>query len=225
MIVFDRDGPLPRESEFDAGPHDTTPPGFARRREGTARPHAGPSSDGRDRGVRYAVIFVVGERRPALHIREHIVPGVADLAGEETDRIDLGLVQERHAAEGADRAGVGPVQIGPVALGLHAEHPVGRLPTIADLTADQAPRRVVTTQPGRHRNAAGPTIVARCAAGVETDIEAAPIIEWRDHRRRLCVGRCREIRACRAREGHRRSKSNSNHCQSPHSNPQCKQKR
>src|SRR5665647_1352086 len=127
----------------------------------------------------------MGEGRAALQIPEHVVPGIADLAGEEADGIDLGLVQERHTAERANRAGVRSLQIGPVALSLHAEHPVGCLPTIADLTAGQTTRRIVATQAGRNGNAASPALVAGTAAAIKTDIEAAPVVDRRDDGRRF----------------------------------------
>ena len=60
------------------------------------------------------VIFIVGESRAALQISEHVVPGITDLTGEETDRIDLGLILERHTTERANRAGVGALQIASV---------------------------------------------------------------------------------------------------------------
>ena len=117
MIVFERDRPLRGEAEFDAGSNHAAPTGLTCLRERAPRSNAKSSSDGSYGGVRYPGIFVVGKGRAALQICEHVVPGIADLAGEETDGIDFGLVDEGHTAEGANRAGVGSLQISPVALG------------------------------------------------------------------------------------------------------------
>src|SRR3982751_4514302 len=37
-------------------------------------------------------VFVVGDRSATLHVPKNVAPGVADLAGEEADGVDLGLV-------------------------------------------------------------------------------------------------------------------------------------
>src|ERR1700743_3906893 len=108
MVVFERDRPARREAELDAGADRATPTGFAGAVEG-------------DPGEK-AVVPVAGHSRAALHIAKHVVPGIADLTGEETDRIDPGLVDDGRERRG--RARIRAVQVGPVALGFNAEHPV-----------------------------------------------------------------------------------------------------
>ena len=39
-----------------------------------------------------AIVLVVGDRGAALHVPEHVVPGIAGLAGEQAESVDLGLV-------------------------------------------------------------------------------------------------------------------------------------
>src|SRR5581483_3387332 len=119
-------------------------------------------------------------------------PGVADLTREETDRIDPGLVDDRRERRG--RARIRTLQVRPVALGLEAEHPVARLPAIADLTTDETAGRIMATfRHGRDRSDADngvevPALVAGAAAAVEADIEATPVVDRGDHRGRLSVG-------------------------------------
>src|ERR1700733_10035101 len=129
MVIFDRDRPARREAGFKAGPDSATPTRFA-----------GLIEDGTDReanrgGLCDPAILIVRDGCAALHVPEHVVPGVADLAGEEADGVDLGLVQDRGSCEGSERADVRSFQVRPVALRFEAEHPVGHLPAIAALTA------------------------------------------------------------------------------------------
>ena len=84
---------------------------------------------------------------------------------------------------------VGAPQIGPIALGLEPEHPGAGLPTIADLTADHAAGRVVATfchgrvalddDAEEAERVVVPALAARCAAAVEADVEAAPVVRRR----------------------------------------------
>ena len=85
------------------------------------------------------VVLVVGDGRTALHVEQRVVPGVADLAGEQTERVDLGAVAigSEHVAD------IVAAEIGPVALRFNAEHDRTLLPAIADLATDGAAGRVV----------------------------------------------------------------------------------
>src|SRR5207248_2475271 len=78
LIVVERDRPARRVADFDAGADSAAPAGFAR---GVER-HAGQETG----------VLVAGHGGTALHVPEDVVPGVANLAREEADCIDLGLV-------------------------------------------------------------------------------------------------------------------------------------
>src|ERR1041384_1319276 len=82
MVVFQPNGPVRCEAEFDAGPNHATPTGFARivDLQAARRKDAG--------------ISVVSDRGAAFHIQQQVVPAVADLAGEKADGVDRGLVGE-----------------------------------------------------------------------------------------------------------------------------------
>src|SRR6185369_871600 len=82
-----------------------------------------------------ALVLVAGNRGAALHVPEDVVPGVADLAGEQAQRVNLRAVGDG-AGRQEEQAGVGAGEVRPVALGFKTEHPVAGLPAIADLTAD-----------------------------------------------------------------------------------------
>ncbi|KTT92199.1 hypothetical protein NS44R_14730, partial [Mammaliicoccus sciuri] len=82
MVVFDTSGPVRREADFDAGADGAAPAGVA----GAAGEHAGRREEG--------PVTIVGQRRTTLGVQQHVVDGVADLAGEQAERVDLGLVGE-----------------------------------------------------------------------------------------------------------------------------------
>jgi hypothetical protein len=70
-----------------------------------------------------------------------IAAGRPDLAGEQAEPFDLGIV----GPSGNENADIRSRRISPVALRLQSEHPTGALPTVADLTAN--PRALETDQP------------------------------------------------------------------------------
>src|SRR3954462_5797294 len=80
VVVFNGIGPVRRKTDFNSGPDSTAPAGFARLIIFDAR----CGEEG--------AVFVVGDRSAALHVPRNVGPGVADLAGEEADDVDLGLV-------------------------------------------------------------------------------------------------------------------------------------
>src|SRR6185437_1574024 len=159
---LDGDRPARSEADFDADADHAAPAGFGGSVEHDA--------------AEQAVVLVAGDGSATLDVAEHVVPGVADLTGEEADRVDLGLVDNRR--ERCGRACIRALQVGPVALGFKAEHPVAGLPAIADLATDEAAGRIVATfRHGRDRSRAGdvvqvPALVARTAAAVHADVEA-----------------------------------------------------
>src|SRR5438034_8918351 len=83
----------------------------------------------------------MGNGGAALDIPKHVVPGIADLAGEQAERVDLGVVNPG----GNEGANIGSLQIGPVALRFQTEHPGRGLPTVSNLTANHPAGRIVTT--------------------------------------------------------------------------------
>ena len=80
VIVLDRYRPIRCESVFEARSDDSTPAGFTRRIEQRAS------------GGHRTSEFVVGHGGATLHIPKHVVPGITDLAGEQAERFDLGIV-------------------------------------------------------------------------------------------------------------------------------------
>ena len=183
VIVLDRKRPVRCESEFDARSDDTTPACFTRRIEQHAC------------GGHRTSEFVVGHGGAALHIPKDVVPGIPDLAGEQAERFNLGIV----SPVGNEGANIRSPQISPVALRFETEHPTGALPTVTNLTADHSAGRIVTTftEDGHDsctrkvRNI--PALVARSPTAVASDIEAAPVVDRSHHRRRLGVGTCSQI--------------------------------
>src|SRR6202022_3848922 len=160
---------------------DTTPACFTRRIEQRAC------------GGHRTSVFVVGHGRAALHIPKDVVPSIADLAGEQAERFDLGIV----SPSGNENANIRSLQISPVALRFQAEHPAGHLPTVSNLTANHSAGRIVTTfTEGGDRYTEVrdiPAFVAPAAAAVGAAVDAAPIID-RNHRGwRLSVRTRREI--------------------------------
>src|SRR6201999_261705 len=77
VVVFEGDRPARSEADFDTGADRAAPTGLA----GGVDHEAG--------GGEEAVVLVVGDRSTTLDVPEHVVPGVADLAGEEAERVDL----------------------------------------------------------------------------------------------------------------------------------------
>src|SRR6266478_998572 len=125
VIVLDRNRPIRCESEFEARSDDATPACFTRRIEQLAcewwcghRPS----------------VLVVGHGRAALHIPKDIVPSIADLAGEQAERFDLGIV----SPTGNEKANIRSLQISPVALRFQTEHPIAGLPAVSDLTTNRS---------------------------------------------------------------------------------------
>src|SRR5258708_1399928 len=70
VVVFERDRPVRREAVFEAGANHGTPTGVAGRGK---QPTAAQSVD---------LVLVVGDSGTALRVEQHVVPGVADLAGQ-----------------------------------------------------------------------------------------------------------------------------------------------
>src|SRR5205807_1222964 len=110
-------------------------------------------------------------------VEQHIIEGVTDLAGEQSERIDLGAVGD--AAE--SRAHVGASQVSPIALGLKPEYPGAGLPAITELTTGDAAGRIMRALRRKRRANEIPLLAARSPAAVGTDVEAAPIIDRGDH--------------------------------------------
>src|SRR3954469_938010 len=180
MVVFEADRPVRGEAVFDADADRAAPAGVV----GTIELGSGQTTRSD------AAVAIAGDGGAALHVKQCVIPGVADLAREQAESIDAGAV--RDAGYGA---GVPAREIGPVALCFEAEHEGAVLPAITDLAAGDGARRVMAAfrNAGRETNSLVPAIARRAIAAVGANVEAAPIIDRRDHRRRLGVGTGGEI--------------------------------
>src|SRR5258707_6135377 len=189
VIVLDRNRPIRCEPVVEARSDDTAPACFTRRIEQRAC------------GGHRTSVFVVGHGRAALHIPKDVVPSIADLAGEQAERFDLGIVSPR----GNEKANTRSLQISPVALRFQTEHPTGALPTVSNLTANHSAGRIVTTfTEGGDRSTEArdiPAFVAPAAAAVSADVEATPIVDINHGGWRLCVTTRGKI-SCRRGSGY-----------------------
>src|SRR5258707_2748566 len=118
VIVLDRNRPIRCVPVFEDSSDDTTPACFTRRIEQRAC------------GGHRTSVFVVGHGGAALHIPKDVVPGISDLAGEQAERFNLGIV----SPVGNETANIRSLQISPVALRFETEHPTRALPTVTKLT-------------------------------------------------------------------------------------------
>ena len=114
-----------------------------------ARSNVVPAATPRTTALTTAAVLVVGDGRAALHVEQGVVPGVTDLAGEQTEGVDL-----RTVGQGAPKTRLvfDAAQIGPVALRFEAEHPGAGLPAVADLTTGNAAGRIMATFGHRRRD-------------------------------------------------------------------------
>src|SRR5436190_2805697 len=177
VIVFDRNRPVRGKAVFEADTDSAAPACFGRAIE-------------HETGVGgHAGVVVAGRRDATLHVAEDVVPGVANLAGDHAEGIDLRAVGD--VAEGEAEVGTG--EVGPVALAFKTEHPVAGLPAIADLTADGAAAcGVAAFMESRSNHGANvvvdvPALVGPAAAAVHADVEARPVVGREDRCRRLAV--------------------------------------
>jgi len=156
VVVLDAGRPVRSEAEFEPGADRAAPAGVV---NGVRNLNAGSR--------REAVKTIGNHGGAALHVEQHVVPGVANLAGEQTERIDTAVIAEGRKCE----AGITASEVGPVALRFEAKHPVGGLPAVADLTADGAAGRIVATfsdneNAGRGREVPALAAGAPAAVGV-----------------------------------------------------------
>src|SRR5260221_2223750 len=206
MVVFETDRPIRSEGILGADADRATPAGVI----------AGGTNE-RARGVIDAV-RVRGHSRTALDVQQEGVGGIADLTGEQAERVGLRVVHETGAEE---PAGVAALEVSPVALPFHAEHPGAGLPAIADLATDGATSCIVGTLGAHHeRQNRIPVVAARTPTTVGADVETAPVVHSGDHRGRLGVrtrsgipSGCGRSRAQRAQAG--RNKQNLLHSFDP----------
>src|SRR4051794_12850977 len=130
VIVFDAGRPVRRERKVDAGSDCGTPTGFVRAIKNEAA--RGDNS----------VVMIAGDSGAAFDIPKNVVPGIADVACNQPERINLAAVGGTDV--GSKHAGVRALQVRPIALPFDAEDPTGGLPTISNLTADHPSARIVT---------------------------------------------------------------------------------
>src|SRR3954447_15847629 len=167
MVVFEADRPVRGEAVFDADADRAAPAGVV----GTIELGSGQTTRSD------TAVAIAGDGGAALHVKQCVIPGVADLAREQAESIDAGAV--RDAGYGA---GVPAREIGPVALCFEAEHEGAALPAITDLAArdgvpppakpdvpaGEAPRRVMAASrnAGREPNSRAPEFARRAIAAV-----------------------------------------------------------
>src|SRR5205814_4998514 len=121
--------PVRHEAVFDAHACGTAPAVFLGRIERRA-------GCGAQTGV-----LVAGDGSAALDVKQRVIPGIADLAGDQAEGVDLRAV----AGAGCQQADIAAAQPCPVALALDAEHKGAGLPAIADLAACHAPAGIMAT--------------------------------------------------------------------------------
>src|SRR6476660_1115187 len=129
MVVFDTKRPVRGEAVFKSNTRGAAPAG----RADLGQFNAGKRSEDAKAVARH--------RRTALYVEQRLIPGVADLAGEEADTIGFGASGDEAISEGGKliekRAEARVAEIRPIALCFHAKHPLTGLPTVADLAADE----------------------------------------------------------------------------------------
>src|ERR1700754_500744 len=130
VVVFDADRPIRSEAVFQTDADGAAPVGVV--------------AGGRELRTEPVVdaVAIRGHSRTALDVEQRVVEGVTDLAGEQTERVDLRGVHETGAKQRAD---VAALEVSPVALRFKTEHEGAGLPAIADLTTDGAAGRIVGT--------------------------------------------------------------------------------
>jgi len=88
----------------------------------------------------------VSGRCTTLQVPKDVVPGVTDLAGEQPNRIDFGVVVSDETKGSRQQQGaVGAFQVRPVALSFSAKYPASGLQAVANLAACETAGGVVTT--------------------------------------------------------------------------------
>src|SRR6202012_3139041 len=174
--VFEAERPARSEGVFDADTNRRAPAGFACTIE------AGVHQKRTNRGV-----FVVGNRSTALHVEQGAVPGIADLAGEQAERVNLALVLIANKSWVSGQADVAAAEIGPVALRFQTEHHRRHLPAIADLSTEGAAGCMMAAFLAEAIRT--PVKAAGSTPAVDTDVETAPVIGGLHNRWRLRVGR------------------------------------
>src|SRR4051812_385585 len=150
MVVLDRHRPVWREAVFETNADDAAPAGFV----GAVEYRAGGKAQ--DGCADEAAVLVVGHGRAALHVEQRVVPGITDLAGEQTEGLDLRTVGEGSAEE---QAGIRSAQISPIALRFQAEYPGAGLPAVTDLTTGNATGRIMASLGRYGRNHAAAIVV------------------------------------------------------------------
>ena len=140
VVVLDADRPVRREAEFEPAP--TVPPQRVCR-------SSMPSE--RCRLVEDARSVSAVNRGAALDVEQGVVPGVADLAGEQAERIDLRSVGEA----GTEQADIASLSGRPSRPALRGRTPRSALPAIADLAAGDAAGGVMAAFRTRRRRRTG----------------------------------------------------------------------
>src|SRR3954468_20544735 len=99
MVVFEADRPVRGEAVFDADADRAAPAGVV----GTIELGSGQTARSD------AAVAVAGDGGAALHVKQRVIPGVADLAGEQAESIDTGAVGDAGHGAGTPAGEVRPV--------------------------------------------------------------------------------------------------------------------
>src|SRR3954469_836553 len=84
VVVLKAQRPVRGEAELQTGPDRSTPASLPRRSQQRAR--AGRTCSSVD------VVLVADDGGAALHVKQHVVPGVTALTGDEAESVDAGTV-------------------------------------------------------------------------------------------------------------------------------------
>src|SRR6185295_9015972 len=116
VVVFDTERPVRCEAVLKSDAYGAAPAGRAGRGQFNAAKRFKNAK------------AVARHRRTALYVEQRLIPGVADLAGEEADTIGLGACGDEAPSEGGKliekRAEARVAEIRPIALCFQAKHPL-----------------------------------------------------------------------------------------------------
>src|SRR3954447_3101288 len=184
MVVFNTERPVGRETILKADAEGPAPTGAV-------------CCDQADSGgiVEYRQP-IAGDSRTALDIKQRRIPGPTELTSEETDGV--GLCRRRDCR--IEQAHARILDVSPISLRFQTKHKLIGLPAVANLPTGKASGTI--TAAARDRPHGSDEIHATAAlapSAVGTDVEAGPIVDWRNHRGRLSVRTSRQIRSARGR--------------------------
>src|ERR1700756_2680565 len=130
MVVFNTGRPIRREAILPTDAHGAAPARVACRGQFNA---AWRVKDAK---------AIACHRATALDVEQRRIPSVTDLTREKADAVSFHAGRERRIDDAESRV----AEVGPISLGLQADHPAtAPLPAITDLAADDASGSVAAT--------------------------------------------------------------------------------